>query len=244
VVRWNWIEGGNRQLDLVDAEDSDVLVNHPSYGQTFVYGNVLVEPDGAGNSQIVHYGGDSGATGIYRKGTLHFFHNTVVSSRSGNTTLLRLSTDDEHADVRNNVLYVTAAGDRLALLDADGTLDLSHNWLKPGWRASHGTLSGTIDDDGTQITGDAPGFADEPAQDFGLLLDADPVDVGGALHPDALPEHAVARQYVRHQSSEARAADAVPDLGAFEVPEPAATLGTAAALATVAALARRRRSGS
>jgi hypothetical protein len=64
VVRYNWIEGGNRQLDLVDAEDSDVLVNHPSYHETFVYGNVLIEPDDAGNSQIVHYGGDSGATAI------------------------------------------------------------------------------------------------------------------------------------------------------------------------------------
>ncbi len=30
VVRYNWIEGGNRQLDLVDAEDSAVLVNHPA----------------------------------------------------------------------------------------------------------------------------------------------------------------------------------------------------------------------
>ena len=26
VVRYNWIESGNRQLDLVDAEDSDVIV--------------------------------------------------------------------------------------------------------------------------------------------------------------------------------------------------------------------------
>ena len=60
VVRYNWIEDGNRQLDLVDAEDSAVLVNHPDYRRTFVYGNVLVEADGEGNSQIVHYGGDSG----------------------------------------------------------------------------------------------------------------------------------------------------------------------------------------
>jgi len=81
VVRYNWIEGGNRQLDLVDAEDSDVLVNDPSYGQTFVYGNLLIEPDGAGNSQIVHYGGDSGVTAIYRKGILHFFHNTLSRRR-------------------------------------------------------------------------------------------------------------------------------------------------------------------
>ncbi|WP_419641612.1 hypothetical protein, partial [Thiolapillus sp.] len=63
-----------------------------------MYGNVLIEPDGAGNSQMVHYGGDSGDSGdsgnesIYRKGTLYFYHNTVVSTRDGNTTLVRLST--------------------------------------------------------------------------------------------------------------------------------------------------------
>ena len=31
VVRYNWIEDGNRQLDLVDAEDSAVLVDDPDY---------------------------------------------------------------------------------------------------------------------------------------------------------------------------------------------------------------------
>jgi len=93
VVRYNWIESGNRQLDLVDGEDSATVVDAASYRETFVYGNVLIEPDGAGNSQIVHYGGDSGNEAIYRKGTLYFFNNTVVSTRAGNTTLLRLSTN-------------------------------------------------------------------------------------------------------------------------------------------------------
>ncbi len=78
VVRYNWIEGGNRQLDLVDAEDSAVLQTDPRYRQTFVYGNILIEPDGAGNRQIVHYGGDSGGASRYRKGTLYFYNNTVV----------------------------------------------------------------------------------------------------------------------------------------------------------------------
>jgi len=54
VVRNNWIEGGNRQLDLVDGEDSQVIVDDPRYHENFVYGNVLIEPDGAGNSQISH----------------------------------------------------------------------------------------------------------------------------------------------------------------------------------------------
>jgi len=43
----------------------------PRYRTTFVYGNVLVEHDDQSNSQILHYGGDSGDTTIYRKGTLY-----------------------------------------------------------------------------------------------------------------------------------------------------------------------------
>ena len=101
------------QLDLVDAEDSDVLVDHPSHRQTFVYGNILLEPDGAGNSQILHYGGDSGDQSSYRKGILYFYSNTVFS-RSNNTTLLHASTNDERCDCRNIIINVTSDGSRLA----------------------------------------------------------------------------------------------------------------------------------
>ena len=80
VVRYNWIEGGNRQLDLVET-DSVTIETDPSYRTTFVYGNVLIEPNAAGNRQIVHYGGDNGGTSNYRKGTLLFYQNTLVSTR-------------------------------------------------------------------------------------------------------------------------------------------------------------------
>jgi hypothetical protein len=245
VVRNNWIEGGNRQLDLVDGEDSQVIVDDPSYRETFVYGNVLIEPDGAGNSQIIHYGGDSGDEAIYRKGTLHLFHNTVVSNRAGTTTLLRLSSNDEFADVRNNVLYVAATGDRLAILDETGSVDLSHNWTKAGWVESH---SGSADvlDDGTGIASAAPGFADEGAQDYRPFDAADILDAGTSLHPDAHPDHAVLRQYVEHQSSEPRPDDGFPDLGAFEFcatpcPEPASAAASFVAVAGLGSLAARRR---
>jgi hypothetical protein len=88
VIRYNWIAGGNRQLDLVDAEDSASLREDSRYQETYVYGNVFVEYDGADNNQIVHYGGDSGDEATYRPGTLHFYHNTVVSYREGTTTLI------------------------------------------------------------------------------------------------------------------------------------------------------------
>ena len=177
VVRYNWIEGGNRQLDLVET-DSLTIQNDPSYRETLVYGNVLVETDASGNRQIVHYGGDNGTTSKYRKGTLHFYQNTMVSYRTDRTTLFRLSTNDERADVRNNIFYVTAAGNTLSLVDATGILDLTHNWFKPGRVATFGTLSGTINDDGTSVESSSPGFRDEPAQDFRLAMTSINVNKG------------------------------------------------------------------
>ncbi len=215
VVRYNWIEDGNRQLDLVDAEDSAVLVNHPSYTTTFVYGNILIESDGEGNSQILHYGGDSGTTADYRKGTLHFFHNTVVSTRLGNTTLMRLSTNDEHADVRNNIVYTTAAGSRLAMLSESGIMDLRTNWLMDGWVNSHSSFSGSIVDHGSNIEGTDPGFHDFANHDFSPTPGSVCEDAGGALDVAVLPTHVPASQYIRHQSASSRIDAQDPDLGAL-----------------------------
>ncbi len=216
VVRYNWIESGNRQLDLVDGEDSVQIRNAPEYRKTFVYGNVLIEPDGAGNSQIAHYGGDSGATANYRKGTLYFYNNTIVSTRTGNTTLFRLSTNEETCDARNNIFYVTANGDRLALLDDTGVLSISHTWFKPNWRISHGTPTGTVNNNGTSVQGISPGFVNEAGQDFRLISSSVNINAGTSLNSDALPTHNVIRQYIKHQQSEARNINGVFDIGAYE----------------------------
>src|SRR5690606_26690503 len=127
VARYNWIEGGNRNLDLVDAEDSSVIRNAPEYHKTFVYGNVLIKQNG-GNNQITHYGGDSGDEPTYRKGKLYFYNNTIFSERTGNTVVFRLSTNDETCDARNNIFFTTAAATTLAMLAESGTLALVHNW--------------------------------------------------------------------------------------------------------------------
>ncbi|MCP4589727.1 MAG: polysaccharide-degrading enzyme [bacterium] len=217
VVRYNWLEGGNRQLDLVDAEDSWQIRDDSAYSETHVYGNILIEPEAEGNKQIVHYGGDSGTTAWYRQGTLHFYHNTLVSLRSDGTTLLRLSTNSEHCDARNNILYVTGAGDSLAMLDSDGVLDLSHNWIKPGWLATFGSLGGAVNDDGTSVEGVAPGFVHPNTQDYHLLPGSACVDAATVLHSAVLPNHDVVRQYTPHPDSVPRPiSGGSDDLGAFE----------------------------
>ncbi|MDX1984229.1 MAG: hypothetical protein SFV51_28395, partial [Bryobacteraceae bacterium] len=216
VVRYNWIEGGNRQLDLTEGDDNAMITADPSYRTTYVYGNVLIERAGDGNRQIVHYGGDNGTTSLYRKGTLHFFNNTVVSYRTDRNTFFRLSTNEETADVRNNIFYTTLAGTETSLLDETGVLNFSRNWIKPGWRGSFSTSSPIIRDDGTSVNGASPGFVNEAAQDFHPAATSPAVNAGGNLNASVLPAHAVTRQYVKHQTSEARPSNGILDIGAYE----------------------------
>jgi hypothetical protein len=127
VVVCNWIEGGNRQLDLVNAEDSVLIRQDLTYHVSYVLNNVLLEPPNDGNRQMVHYGGDTGAPADYRQGVLHFWQNTVVSFRTDGTALFHLSTDAEQLDARNNIFHAAVTGAPLALLERSGTVELKSN---------------------------------------------------------------------------------------------------------------------
>jgi hypothetical protein len=217
VIRYNWIEGGNRQLDLVDGEDAAAIRNDPAYRATHVYGNILVENAGDGNRQMVHYGGDSGGSKSYRKGTMYFYNNTLVSKRTDRTTLFRLSTNAETCDARNNIFYAqAAAGNTVSLLDIYGVLNLSNNWIEPGWVNSFGRFRGTVTGASSFVNGTSPGFASEAAGDYHLALGSACINAGTALNPAVLPTHDVVRQYVKHQSSVPRIIVGAIDIGAYE----------------------------
>jgi hypothetical protein len=208
-VRYNWIEGGNRQLDLVDAGNPELIAD-PSYRAASVYGNILIEPPDDGNRQIIHYGGDSGDTSRYRQGTLSLYNNTVISYRTDRTTLLRLSSNGERAIAVNNAVFVTAPGSTLSLLDASGTLEFDYNLLKPAWRLTFGDLLGSFHPGSSNIETASPAFADFQAQDFHPTPGSPMVDAGA---PRDLPF-----QYRRHQQSEPRPSAGPADIGAFELP--------------------------
>ncbi len=213
VVSNNWIEGGNRQLDLVDATGNRALNAAPGYRRTLVYGNVIIEHDGGGNNQIVHYGGDSGKTAGYRKGVLHFYHNTVVSSRSNPTALFRLSSPEESVDCRNNILHVTTGGKNLSLMVTTGRLTLGKNWLTTGWVPSFEEFSGQIEKPETPIEGEAPGFVSLEQQDFSLQADSPCLQSALPL-PEELPFPS--KRYLKHQKlEELPAGTAARNLGAL-----------------------------
>lgn len=217
VIRYNWIESGNRQLDLVETDYADIA-DHPAYDRTFVYGNILVEPEGAGNSQILHYGGDG--DGYYREGSLFFYHNTVISTRSGNTTLMRLATNAASADIRNNLFLTTAGGSYLAITSGRGQIHMQTNWLPDGWRETHEASL----DPGAQVVavdntiGGDPGLVDVANGDYTLRSGALAADCGGAIAQTALStEGPVNWQYRSHQARSQRPDDDLPDAGAFEL---------------------------
>jgi len=212
VVRYNWIEAGNRCLDLVDAAHAD----SDAYSNSYVYGNVLVKPDDRGNNQMVHYGGDSDNTDQYRKGTLHFFHNTVVSYRTGTTVLFRLSTADESVECRNNIFYVSAPPRQLAILSEGGRAELFRNWIKPGWRVSHGGQGGQVLGHERLIETDDPGFISAEDGDY-RLTEGSPAAIAAQPLPQMLSQiHPVDFQYVPHRRQSPRTPGKSLSLGALE----------------------------
>jgi MYXO-CTERM domain-containing protein len=222
IVRFNWIEGGNRPLDLVDSGDP-VLLGDPGYQQTFVYGNVLLKPDDNQNSQFVHFGGDSGTTANYR-GTLYFWNNTLISARQGNTTVAALSSNAQTAELRDNLVFSTGA---LALSDSAGTVDYSGNWLKTGFSDSFSGVTGTVHDAGGNVGGTDPGFVAAASQDYHLTAASGARNQGTAL-PGALGAYPLDVEYKAHQQSEPRPVDTGLDIGAFGYGTAANDLGTSA----------------
>lgn len=216
VVRYNWIENGNRQLDLVDAENNPSIIDNPVYRKTYVYGNILKEEDGQGNSQIIHYGGDSNQDHKYRKGTLYLYNNTIISKRTGNTTLVRLSTGDEFADAFNNIFYTEAEGSRFALLSSSGEIRIRNNWIKPGWKPSHSFLSGNVVDDDSSIEGNDPGFKDITTEDYHLSDGASVINQGIGLEQRIDTNYLLLSQYKYHRQTEPRPYNSQLDIGAFE----------------------------
>lgn len=216
VIRYNWIEGGNRELDLVDAEDSARLRDDPRYAETLVYGNVLVEPDSADNNQIIHYGGDSGRKEWYRPGILRFHHNTIISKRSGSTTLFKLSSGRERVDCRNNLIYTTAPGRNLSILAANGTVFLNNNWIKEGWTLRRGERPPR--DLGENLSGRDPGFLDFAGYDFRLAPDSPASQRASKLPQTVSGTHPLSRLYIPHRKGRTRTESErlKPSIGALE----------------------------
>ncbi len=229
VIRYNWIEDGAHLIDLVDAQEAKATtVGLPSFHETYVYGNVLVRRANT-SAALVHYGGDSGVRADYRKGTLHFFANTVIVHNAGmddydHRGIFELSTNDERLDARNNVFYSTTGTTELRPVIflghrdrvASGVATFAGNWVRSGWMVfppswTQVNLVASESGFATSLRAAEPGFISFPGEDLAPMAGATIVGMGVSL-ADLPP---VDLQYVRHQGGEPRADGATPTIGAF-----------------------------
>jgi parallel beta-helix repeat protein len=222
VIRYNWIEDGAHILDIVDAQEArDVTRPMPSFHATYVYGNVIIRgttPSGT----MIHYGGDSGTLGDYRKGTLFFYNNTVIVRNDSypaytRTGVFELTTNDEQLDSRDNVYFSTAVPDELRAVGLLGSRDnvssgvatFAGDWVKRGWTA-HGLTPGAnielravVHDLDKMKRGDVPGFRDVKGEDYALGAPGPVAAV--SLRPTVPLELLPTAQYVKHQQGKPRA---------------------------------------
>lgn len=222
VIRYNFLEGGNRVFDLVDAETGDDAFNaRVRSTPTFVYGNVMIKIDDTTQSQVVHFGGDTGDTGNYRQ-RLYFFNNTVFSTRVMRTTLFFFDADSPIVDVRNSIFVASSA--QVFVMDSSTSegseVTLTNDLMPVGWEVSVETsLESTVTSTGL-VESDSPGFVNEGARDFHLTASSVARNAGAALHAN---EPVVAREYVAHQATGPRSVDGPLDIGAFEFCESGCT---------------------
>jgi len=244
IIRYNWIESAARTLDLVEQEDASPVQDDPRYGFDYVYGNILINSknDGTGLASagnIIHYGGDNSvnndgedSNGTCRNGTLEFFNNTVViinyDDRSGDWNrdyIFQLSTHNDTVNIRNNIFYAyfPNAEIYMALMNRFGTANLEGvNWFVTNWKEGHieddyKPFVGTINRNGTILTGTDPGFQNLLDYDFSLTAASACIDAGSLLPSSITNNYPLDSMYQVHYSGISRDINGSEiDLGSFE----------------------------
>jgi len=226
VIRYNTFASDcTYPMHLMDTMGAIGLISdEPDYQRTFVYGNLfnLETAPGSATTNLVQYGGDTGITSKYRKGTLFFYNNTVVTKADATYTsypevfLFEMQLKGSVADVRNNVFFTAAAtaGKNAKIQDVAlgaGNVKLANNWVSPNstqfWE---GHLTGaTIDGWDTNIgTGGSTLFSDLSADDYTPASGSALIDRGVSI--SKLPT------LDRQPNFVTRKLDSKLDLGAFE----------------------------
>ena len=225
VIRYNHFAPGGHILDLVDPEDSDIVASDPSFANTYVYGNVLDNTGTNGATFLVHFGGDSGNTSIYRP-HLEFYDNTVVdvADQGGangrwRTVLFQMDTAQQSVNAFDNLIYngpatPGAAATSLELIYTDGSAKFGVNWVSPGWTPAYdaGTVYGSVSGTNNFYVdpGNNPKFVNFSGGDYHLAPGSSAIGRGVAT---AAGDPTVTMQYQAPASGSARAT--VADLGAF-----------------------------
>jgi hypothetical protein len=187
IIRYNWVEGGVRLLDLVDPDDgAPTFLQDPHWGHIYVYGNILVNDPWGGASSMIHFGFDEYWANEQRN--LHFYNNTVVNindqTAGGRWYTYVFKCEDENQTIwaANNIFHSFSPKDGdwsgdYYLMNGGGRLYLGMNWI-PTW-TQWGDIY-QLKGEQNLMWGEDPGFVDQKKLNFCLTKDS-PCVVGGSV---------------------------------------------------------------
>jgi hypothetical protein len=200
VIRNNYIEASLRAVDLVDTQDSPIVLHDPLYNYAWVYGNVIVDNCAIGicSGDLIHWGGDSqgndASSPNYHNGPLFFYYNTVVIENDSSYErdgIFDMPSNQQSVDVADNIFYFTGNGPntQVELGIRSGTINfLDTNWISNGYFTSvekDNTVQ--VSSQGTLLTGTNPRLN----ADFTLSgTSGSPVIGRGTLYPHSVPDAA------------------------------------------------------
>ena len=164
-IHHNTIYGGNKLLDIVDAEDSEVLRQHPSYPVVLVENNLLIKRNSSETGRVVNFGGDSEDVTTYRT-QLVFRNNTVLTEHKGTTILFRAETNEQHILAQNNVFHQIVPEEidtRWQLVHNKCYLKLKDNQITGRWIDRESGISFRFQ---PRITGQSTFIRNPPVKDW------------------------------------------------------------------------------
>ena len=229
IIRYNWIEGAARILDLVETEDAaPIIMNEPDYHDVYVYGNVITnyltkDPFG---SNLIHFGFDNSPVEA-KRGTLYFYNNTVyIEGDETDWWNVRLFDVTDDADptttegtvaMYNNIIHKRGTTNLQMMRDGGTLAFYANNWIVEGYEnLGYGSTASVITHT-LPITGTDPGFIDETSENFALENSSPVVDISGDLPQQINVEYPLNKEYVKHANVKNRVIQGnAMDLGAFE----------------------------
>lgn len=163
-VQYSYIhDSANRELDLVDAWDTD----RPN-SNALLLGNVIVKkPDTPGNRVVIHFGQDGGRN---HDGAIQLVNNTIVTPYV--SPVVQLSSVVSRATFVNNVIFNPAQSQPALVGLPTGVppqaVSGDHNWLSRGYSLEGTAIDSTTRYQGATVDAD-PGFVKPSVRDFFLF---------------------------------------------------------------------------
>ncbi|MEE9438177.1 MAG: T9SS type A sorting domain-containing protein [Saprospiraceae bacterium] len=228
IVRYNWIEASSRVLDLVETEDGyDILSNEPDNDNVFIYGNIIINDITTLplSSSMIHFGHDN-SPGSAKRGTMHFFNNTVyIKGDQTDYWYVNLfdivdddnvSTTEASIDMYNNIVHKDGTTNLRLMRDGGAVTLYENNWLQDDYAELGYEASAIVTYDTDPILGTDPGFENVAILDFALSETSSCIDIAGPI-PSSLDLYPLDEEYILHANSAPRVAiGGALDLGAIE----------------------------